>query len=37
MQIEIQQEIASVESLLECSPHEKSRRERMQTLQYSGQ
>jgi hypothetical protein len=37
MQIEIQQEITSVESLLECSPQEKSRRELMQTLQYSGQ
>ena len=37
MQIEIQQEIASLESVLECSPHEKSRRELMQTLQYSGQ
>lgn len=37
MQIEIQQEIASVESVLECSPHEKSRRELMQSLQYSGQ
>ncbi len=37
MQIEIQQDIASLESVLECSPHEKSRRELMQTLQYSGQ
>jgi hypothetical protein len=37
MQIEIQQEIASLESVLECSPHEKSRRELMQTLQYNGQ
>lgn len=37
MQIEIQQEIISLESVLECSPHEKSRRELMQSLQYSGQ
>ena len=37
MQIEIQQEIESVQPFFEYSPQEKLRRELMQALQYSGQ